>query len=195
MNTPYKIKVIVGSTREGRFGIKPAKWIAKLAGEMENAEVEILDLKDYPLPFFEEPTSPSYTEGNYNPQVEQWAKKVAEADGFIILAAEYNHGYTAVLKNSLDYVFREWNRKPVGFVGYGGVGGARAVEQLRQVVAELEMASTRNSVHIMFDAIIASMSDSSEIPESLNAYEGQAKTMLDQLMWWTKALKNARETE
>ncbi len=195
MSTPYKIKVIVGSTREGRFGPKPAKWIAKLASALENTEVEILDLKDYPLPYFEEATSPSWTEGNYNAQVEKWAKKVDEADGFIILAAEYNHGYTAVLKNALDYVFREWNRKPVGFVGYGGVGGARAVEQLRQVVAELEMVSTRNSVHIMFDAIIASMSDPSEIPESLNAYENQAQTMLGQLMWWTKALKNARDAE
>lgn len=193
MNTPYRIKVIVGSTREGRFGPKPAKWIANLASELENVEVEILDLKDYVLPYFEEPTSPSYTEGNYNPTVERWAKKVAEADAFIILAAEYNHGYTAVLKNSLDYVYREWNKKPVAFVGYGAVGGARAVEQLRQVVVELEMAPIRHAVHMTFDVIIASASDPKEIPDALGAYEPQAKKMLDELLWWTKTLKRGRE--
>src|SRR5579872_3399556 len=129
-----KIQVIIGSTRQGRFSEKPAQWIFEEAKKKTGLEVELLDLRDYPMPFFNEPMSPSRVEGKYpNEAVQKWAKKIAEADGYIIVSPEYNHGYPAVLKNAMDSIYKEWNNKSVGFVSYGSVGGGRAVEQLRLV--------------------------------------------------------------
>ncbi len=186
-----KIKVIVGSVREKRFAMQPAEWIASEAKKLSEFEVEILDLKDYPMPFFEEPVTPSYKTAPYtHPVVAEWTKKIAEADGFIIVTAEYNHGYTAVLKNALDYVYAEWHRKPVAFVGYGSVGGARAVEQLRQVAIELHMAPIRDAVHIV--EYWNMLDEQGKL--KTEALVKPATTMLEQLMWWTKALKLARRS-
>ena len=142
-----KIGIVVGSTREGRFADKPANWIRDLAQQRPELDVELVDLRDYPMPFFEDATSPAYGPSP-NKLVQAWQAKVASLDGYIFTAAEYNHGPTAVLKNALDYAFKEWNNKPAAFVGYGGVGGTRAVEQLRLHAVELEMAPIRNAVHI-----------------------------------------------
>ncbi len=148
-----KIQIIVGATRTGRHADKFAEWTLKLAEENKQkygVEFEVVDLKDYPLPFYDDPGSPAYGVIE-NPDVKKWAAKVGEASGYIIVTPEYNHGYPAVLKNSLDYVFPEWNNKPVGFVSYGGAsGGARAVEQLRQVVVELMMIPVRHGVHVNY---------------------------------------------
>jgi len=134
-----KVKVILGSTREGRFGEQPANWIVEEAKRLNDVEVELLDLRSYPMPFYDEPKSPSTTKGIFpNEVIANWAKKIDEGDAFIIVTPEYNHGYPAVLKNALDYIYYEWNKKPVGFVSYGGVGGARVVEQLREVTIELQ---------------------------------------------------------
>src|SRR5215470_1798808 len=131
---PLKIHIIIGSTRQKRFADKPATWIYEEAKKRQELDVELVDLRDYPLPFFDEPISPARMEGKYsNAIVTTWAQKVAEADGYIIVSPEYNHGYSAVLKNAFDHIYPEWNNKPIGFVAYGNVGGARAVEQLRQV--------------------------------------------------------------
>ena len=121
------------------------------------------------------------------------SKKIEKADGFIIVTPEYNHGYPAVLKNMLDYIYNEWNKKAIGFVSYGSVGGARSVEQLRQVAIELQMAPIRQSIHIptqLFFDIIMKKIDISNPFESLKP---QADSFFDQLIWWTNALKNARE--
>ena len=124
-----KIGIIVGSTRPGRFADHPAKWIEGVIGKRGDFDVEVLDLRDWPMPFFNEEASPAWGPSK-DPVAQQWQKKIDSLDGFIVIAAEYNRGPTAVLKNALDYAYQEWNKKPVAFVGYGGVGGARSVEQL-----------------------------------------------------------------
>ncbi|PIR57717.1 MAG: nadph-dependent fmn reductase, partial [Parcubacteria group bacterium CG10_big_fil_rev_8_21_14_0_10_38_31] len=147
-----KIKVIVGSTRQSRFSEKPAGWVLEELKKREGIEAELLDLRDFPMPFFDEAVSPAMKQGPYqNEVVKKWTGKIAEADGFIIVTPEYNHGYPAVLKNALDYVYAEWNRKAVGFVSYGSVSGARSVEQLRQVSIELQMAPIRSAIHLPAD--------------------------------------------
>jgi len=193
---PIKIKVIIGSTREGRFSERPAQWIADEAKKLEGVEVELLDLRDHPLPFFEEPASPSTIKEPYaNPVVQAWTKKIADGDAYIITTAEYNHGYPAVLKNALDYVYKEWNRKPVGFVSHGSVGGARAVEQLRQVAIELQMVPIRPSIHIPWDLRMAiAQAPMPVAPEVFAPLASTKDAFLDQLVWWARALKTARES-
>src|SRR5712692_4712419 len=142
-----RIGIVISTTREGRFGDKPATWIRDLAAARGDLAVEIVDLRDYPMRFFDEPASPLYAPPK-DEAARRWGQKVAALDGFIFVTAEYNRGAPAVLKNALDYAHKEFNRKPAAFVGYGGVGGARAVEQLRLVSIELQMAPTRSGVHI-----------------------------------------------
>jgi NAD(P)H-dependent FMN reductase len=160
MNTSVKIQVIIGSTRQNRFSEKPARYIFDELKKKEGVEAELIDLREWPLPFYDEPISPAMNKGNYfNELGKKWAAKVGEADGYIIVAPEYNHGYTAVLKNALDWVFAEWNKKPVGFVSYGNAGGARAIEQLRQVVIELQMLPIRSAIHIPAEVYLAVMNE------------------------------------
>jgi NAD(P)H-dependent FMN reductase len=187
-----KLAVIVGSVRPNRFADHPAQWIAEHARKRSDFDVEIVDLKDYPLPLFAEPTSPAYGPSQ-DATAQRWQKKVAEFDAYIFTVAEYNRGPTAVLKNALDYSYREWNNKPVGFVGYGGVGGARAVEQLRLTAVELEMAPVRHGVHIQTPVYLAVAKEGQNLAD-FDHLNQSAKVMLDQLAWWTRALKAARET-
>lgn len=187
-----KIKVILASVRNGRFGDKPAKWITELASQVEDFSVELLDLKDYSLPIFAEAISPSQITGDYGkPEVNKWAQKIAEADGFIFVTPEYNHGYPASLKNNLDYIYKEWNKKPLCVVAYGGTGGARATQQLREVSIELQMAPIRNSVHIMNPWNLVE-ADGSLKAGALDGYVKGAQNMLTQLSWWANVLKEAR---
>lgn len=158
MEKTIKIQVIIGSTREKRFGERPAQYVFDELKKETGVEVELIDLRDWPLPFFDEPASPYMAKGVWvNPLGKKWAEKVAEADAYIIVTPEYNHGYPAVLKNALDWVFYEWKHKPVGFVSYGVVSGVRAVEQLRQVVNELEMHPIRTSLLIPTDMFFSAM--------------------------------------
>ncbi len=189
---PLKIKIILGSVREGRFGDKPAKWITDIASKTEGVEVELLDLKDYMLPIFAEATSPAYVEGKYGTEaVNKWAEKIAEADAFIIVTPEYNHGYPASLKNNIDYLYKEWNKKPVAFVAYGSAGGARVVEQLKEIAVELQMAPIRNAVHINFPWNLVDEKNNLKAG-ALDSFVKGAEGMLAQLIWWAKALKDAR---
>ena len=182
------IKVIVGSTRANRFSEKPAQWIFEAARKREDLDVELLDLRDYPLPFFEEAMPPGMAKDGYtNPVVVKWRDKIRDADGFIICTPEYNHGYPAVLKNALDYVYFAWSRKAVAFVSWGGAGGTRCVEQLRSVAIELDMAPTRLAVHIPNPWMIR---DIAGIDTEANQLSAQ--NLLDHLTWWAGALKAAR---
>lgn len=199
---PLKIQVIIGTTRQNRFSEKPAHWIYEEAKKKEDIEVELVDLRDYPLPLFDEPVSPSMFEmmkHEYSNEIaKKWTKKVAEADGYIIVTGEYNHGYPAVLKNALDYVFKQWNKKAVGFVSYGNAGGARAVEQLRQVAIELQMVPIRNAIHIPAEVYMAVMNEkvlvNSELFKPLKeGYMDRVEAFLNDLIWTTRALKKARE--
>ncbi|HEX5109009.1 MAG TPA: NAD(P)H-dependent oxidoreductase, partial [Vicinamibacterales bacterium] len=185
-----KIKVIVASTRANRFSEKPASVIFEAAQKREELDVELIDLRDYPLPFFEEPAPPGLQgKDNYpKPAIMKWRAKVVDGDGFIICTPEYNHGYPAVLKNALDYVYYDWSRKPVAFVSWGGGGGTRGVEQLRLVTIELDMVPLRWAVHIPNPWFIK---DASELKTEANLQATSA--MLDHLTWWTRSLKNARQ--
>ncbi len=183
-----KIKVIQASTRANRFSDKPTQWMMGLATQRTNLDVELLDLRDYPLPFFDEALPPGLAKDNYsNPVVVRWRDKIRESDGFIICTPEYNHGYPAVLKNALDFTYFSWARKPVSYVSWGGAGGTRGVEQLRLVAVELDMVPTRWAVHIPNPWFIKDISD---IDTDQN--KQAAAALLDHLTWWAEALKAAR---
>lgn len=186
-----KIAVIISTTREVRFGDKPAKWIAELAEARGDLDVEIVDLRDFPLPFFDEVASNAWVP-SVNEVAQRWQKKVAEFDGYIFVVAEYNRSISGVLKNALDYAYPEWAKKPAAYVGYGSVGGARAVEHLRLINVELQMAPVRAGVHIQGADFMAVWKEGKDIRE-LAYLQPNAQDMLEQLSWWTKALKAARE--
>jgi len=187
-----RIGLIIGSTRPNRFADTPARWLQEGASGRRDLELVTLDLRDQNLPFFSEPASPLATQGIYtSPAAEDWRRKIGQCDGFIATVAEYNHGPTAVLKNAFDSAFLEWNRKPIGFVGYGGVGGARAIEQVRGITIELQMAPIKHEVNIGLEPFIGVLMHG----KSLNDYEflNQSRAaLLDNLVWWSRALKSAR---
>jgi NAD(P)H-dependent FMN reductase len=186
-----RIGIVIGSTRPSRFGEKPAAWIHGIAQKRTELDSELIDLRDYPLPLFNEPVSPAWGPIK-NEVAKHWAGKLAGLDGFILVTPEYNHGTSAVLKNALDYAYKEYVRKPVAFVGYGGVGGARAVEHLRLVAVELQMAPVRNAVHIAGSDFLGLWQQGKSFDEFPHLAQAAA-AMLDELAWWTKALKTARE--
>ncbi|MBI4067619.1 NAD(P)H-dependent oxidoreductase [Candidatus Gottesmanbacteria bacterium] len=187
-----KIAVILGSTRKVRRGARVAKWLMRELAKFEGIKFELLDLLDYPLPFYDEPNSPDSLENGYSIEVAtKWAAKIGEADGYILIVSEYNHGPTAVLKNALDYVYNEWNKKPVTFVSYatGTAGGTRAVEQLRQITVELQMAPMNRAVHVR--NVLDTIDTDGKLLQG--NYVEQLEKAMKQLLWWTEALKSARE--
>lgn len=185
------IKIILGSTRPGRFSEKPGNWILGEASRRDDIASELLDLRDYQMPFFNEQETPSYKTKPYTHEaVVRWTEKIAEADGFIVIAPEYNHGYPAVLKNAFDYAYQEWNGKPIAFISYGSAMGGRSVEQLRLVAVELQMAPIRNAIHMPWDTVEAA---TKEGLSAFKQYEQRASGLMDQLVWWGRALKDARQ--
>ena len=187
-----KIAVILGSIRKIRRGGRVIKWLMPRLKKYKDIEVELLDLLDYPLPFYNESNSPEGLEGKYTNQLgKKWSKKIGEFDAFIIVTPEYNHGTSAVLKNALDWAYYEWNRKPVTFISYSpnAAGGIRAVEQLRLNSIELQMAPIGNAIHINYVL--------DTLDENGNLLKGHFNERLEDLMtdlrWWTEALKRARE--
>lgn len=186
-----KIAVIVGSTRPNRVGRKIGDWTIEHLPSNPDVMYELIDLKEENLPFLNEPQSPSM--GNYvQESTKNWAKKVAQYDGYILVTSEYNHGYAAPLKNALDTLWAEWGKKPVTFVGYGSLGGVRAIEQLGQVVSQLGMVpltSTSTTVRIL--DVWAALDEKDHVkPENLR---GSLEKLADDLLWWAKTLKTPRE--
>jgi NAD(P)H-dependent FMN reductase len=188
-----KIQIILGSTRPKRFGEKPARWLLHHLAARDDIDAELVDLRDHPLPLFDRELSPAYT-GRDHPSAEaaRFAAKIDEADGFVFVGPEYNHGPSAVLKNALDHTFVEWHRKPVAFVSYGNVGGARAIEQLRLIVVELEMAPLRHAVHILPDVMLPAMNADADDRSVFAPLENKLTALTDDLVWWTRALATAR---
>jgi len=187
------ISVIVGSTREGRFSERPAKWIFQHLKKREGLDARLLDLRDFPMPFFDQPLTPAMP-GRPDFQhevVQKWTAAIARSDGFVIVTPEYNYGTSAVLKNALDWVYPEWHRKAVGFVSYGSAMGARAVQQLRETAIELQLAPIRSAVHIPV-AILWAHYQGGDVEGGLAELEVPAKALIDDLLWWTAALKRAR---
>jgi NAD(P)H-dependent FMN reductase len=185
-----RIQVIVGSVREGRRAKPVADWVCAQAATRPDCSLELVDLKHWNLPLMTL-AKPPIMGGYEDPLQQRWAQKVAEGDGYLFVAPEYNHGYSPALKNALDYLYGEWVRKPASFVTYGGLAGARGVEQLRLVLIELRMAPLRDALHI------------TDIGRKLNdgVFDGDANdvsqlnAMLDDLLWWGRALNAARRNE
>ena len=185
-----KIGVIIGTTRERRFGDKPARWILDAASRRADLNVEMVDLRDHPLPLFDEAAGPAMAPPE-NEVALRWGEKVAEFDGYVFVTAEYNHGIPGALKNALDHAYPEFNRKPAAFVGYGGVGGARAVEQLRLVCVELQMAPIRSAVHIGMEPLLGVLQGGKELAD-FGFLNESAEETIDDLTWWTRTLKAGR---
>lgn len=182
-----RLAVIIGSTREGRNGPRVANWFADIARAHGTFEVDVIDLTEYGLPARMGQGHPK--QGNYPAELQPFAARIAAADALVLVTPEYNHGYPASLKAGLDALFAEWLAKPVSFVSYGGAsGGMRAVEQLRQVVAELHMVDIRETISIPF--IFNAMNEDGTMKDS--NYVTVANAVLGQLSWWASALKNAR---
>ena len=187
------ISIIVGSTREGRFSEKPAKWIFQHLAKRDGVDARLLDLRDFPLPFFDQPATPAMP-GRApfkNEVVQRWTAAIARSDGFIFVTPEYNYGTSAVLKNAIDWVYPEWHRKAVGFVSYGSAMGVRSVQQLRESAIELQLAPIRSSVHIPVATLWAHYTGG-DVDAGLAELEASAAALFDDLLWWTAALKTAR---
>ena len=187
------IAVVISSTRPDRFADKPAAWVTQRLEREPDVAVDVIDLRDHLLPPFEG-AAPARLAGDYaNPEATRLGQRIDRADGFIVLTAEYNHGYTGMLKNAMDHTFIEWNRKPMSFVGWGNVGGARAIEQLRLVSVEFEIAPLRHAVHILPDVLIAiRQSSTPSDPAHFESLDARLDLLVADLLWWTDALKAAR---
>lgn len=187
-----KFALIIGSTRPNRFSEKTAAWIVEGARNRTDFSLDVLDLRDYPLPFYNEPAPAPYTGGAYSePAAEAWRLKIGEYDGYIATVAEYNHGPTAVLKNAIDSAYYEWGRKPIGFVSHGGAGGVRAVEQLRLNAVELHMAPVRSEVNIGREPYLRILREGASM-DDFDYIVGARTALFDDLVWWGQALKTAR---
>jgi NAD(P)H-dependent FMN reductase len=188
-----KIAVIIGSTRPTRFADKPAQWILKQAQARADIEVELVDLRDHPLPFFDEIASNMWMPSQ-NPEALKWQETVGRFDGYIFVVAEYNHSITGVLKNALDQAYKEWIRKPFTAIGYGGTGASRAVEHLRSIGVELQMVSTHAAVHIGGGDFMAvhPMFGNKPIEDIEANLLPSAKVALDELVWWAEATMAAK---
>jgi NAD(P)H-dependent FMN reductase len=190
MSEKLKIQVVVGSVREGRISLPVAQWVRASAGEQGALDTELVDLADWPLPMFALATPPAM--GGYKDPLQQcWAAKIGEADGYILVSPEYNHGTSAVLKNALDYLYAEWNRKPVAFVSYGNTGGARAIEQLRAIAVELRMVPIGEAVHLF--GVAEKLRDGRFEADAKD--KKQLAQLFDGLTWWGKALQTARRAD
>jgi NAD(P)H-dependent FMN reductase len=183
-----RIGIILGSTRPNRNGEQVAKWVYGIASARTDAEFELVDLLDYPLPHLDEPLPPSM--GQYqNEHTRRWAEKIASFDGFVFVTPEYNHSTSGVLKNAIDYLYAEWHNKAAGFVSYGGVGGARAAEHLRLIAGELQMADVRQQVAL---SMLTEFENFSVLrPGEYN--RASLDTLLDQVIAWSKALAPLRQ--
>ncbi|MGS2648396.1 NAD(P)H-dependent oxidoreductase [Streptosporangium sp. LJ11] len=182
-----KIAIIIGSTRPGRVGEAVARWVLDIAGRRGDAEFELVDIADFKLPHLDEELPPAA--GRYSrPHTLAWAEKIASFDGFVFVTPEYNHSTSGALKNAIDFLFAEWNDKAAGFVSYGSVGGARAVEHLRLVMAELKVATVRAQVALSL------MTDFKNYTEFAPAeyHVASVDAMLDQVVSWSNALATVR---
>jgi NAD(P)H-dependent FMN reductase len=182
-----KVGIIIGSTRPGRKADTVARWVFEIARKRTGVEFEVVDVRDFNLPLLDEPVPPSM--GQYSqPHTKAWAAKIASFDAFVFVTPEYNHGTSGALKNAIDYLFAEWNNKAAGFVGYGSAGGARAVEQLRLVMGEIQIADVRSQVMLSLFTDFENFTTFKPNPR----HEAAVNAMLDQVIAWGGALKPLR---
>jgi NAD(P)H-dependent FMN reductase len=181
------VAIIVGSTRPGRKALAVAEWLYGLAKQRQDARFEIVDIAEFDLPLLDEPIPPS--QGKYGKEhTRRWAAKIASFDAFIFVTPEYNHGTSGALKNAIDFLYAEWNNKAAGFVGYGSVGGTRAVENLRLVMGELQVADVRAQVAL---SLFTDFENFTAFKPAAH-HEGSVKALLDQVIAWGGAMKTLR---
>jgi NAD(P)H-dependent FMN reductase len=183
-----KVGIIIGSTRPGRVGESVARWVFDIARKRSDAEFELVDIKEFNLPLLDEPVPPSM--GQYSKEhTKRWAAKINPFDAFVFVTPEYNHSTSGALKNAIDFLFAEWNNKAAGFVGYGSAGGARAIEHLRLIMGEIQIADVRNQV--MFS--LFNDFENYTVFKPHPRHEKSVQAMLDQVISWGAALKTVRE--
>ena len=183
------IKILTGSVRPGRFNLQPARWVYEIAKKRADIAVDLLDLQTMNLPFLDERNSPSQHKYE-NSHTKRWAATIGEADGFVFVTPEYNHSISPVLKNAVDYLYAEWNYKPLAFVSYGSVaGGSRAVEHWRGIAAELKMFDLREQV--MLPNYWERLNETGEYQWSAGETKS-AEQMLDTLVFWAGVMQEAR---
>ncbi|MEV6374642.1 NADPH-dependent FMN reductase [Micromonospora musae] len=182
-----RIGIIIGSTRPGRVGEPVARWVHEIATQRTDVEFELVDLLDYKLPHLDEIYPPAMDQYQ-QPHTLEWANKIASFDGFVIVTPEYNHSTSGALKNAIDFLYKEWNNKAVGFVSYGSVGGARAVEHLRLIAAELQLADVRSQVALSLFTDFENFS----VFKPNDFQRDALNTTLDQVVAWSKALAPLR---
>ncbi len=183
-----RLGIIIGSTRPGRKGEPVARWVYDIARQRNDINVELVDIQSFALPLLDEPVPPSM--GQYSKDhTKAWAEKINSFDAFVFVTPEYNHSTSGALKNALDYLYKEWNNKAAGFVGYGSAGGARAVEHLRLIMAELQVADVRNQVML---SLYTDFENFSTFKPAAH-HESSINNMIDQVIAWGGALKTLRE--
>ncbi len=186
---PIKLAIITGSTRPGRNGEAVALWTYEIARQRNDVDVELVDIQDFDLPLLDEPVPPSM--GQYSkPHTKVWAAKIESFDAYVFVTPEYNHGTSGALKNAIDYLYREWNNKAAGFVGYGSAGGVRAVEQLRLVMGELQVADVRAQVMLSLSADFENF----RTFKPAQRHEAVVNDMIDQVVAWGGALRTLRNS-
>jgi len=182
-----RIAIIIGSTRPGRKADAVARWVYGIAQNRSDAEFELVDIQDFHLPLLDEPVPPSL--GQYSqPHTRTWAAKIASFDAYVFVTPEYNHGIPGALKNAIDFLYAEWNNKAAGFVSYGSAGGVRAVEQLRLVMGELQVADVRAQVMLSLYTDFENFAAF----KPAGYHEKSLHALLDQLVAWGGALKTLR---
>ena len=181
------VGIIVGSTRPGRKADAVARWVHEIAKKRSDASFEVVDIADFKLPLLDEPMPPAM--GQYaNPHTKAWAAKIGSFDAFVFVTPEYNHSTSGALKNAIDFLFKEWNDKAAGFVGYGAAGGTRAVEHLRLVMGEVKVADVRAQVALSLFSDFENYVTFKPAPHQ----ERTVTAMLDDLVAWGGALKTMR---
>ncbi|MGA1977457.1 MAG: NAD(P)H-dependent oxidoreductase [Bacteroidales bacterium] len=183
-----KIAVIIGSTKPGRNGEAVSRWVYEIAGKRSDAEFELVDIKDYKLPLLDEPV-PASMQQYMQPHTRAWSEKIKSFDAYIFVTPEYNHATSGALKNAIDYLYTEWNNKAAGFVSYGSMGGVRAVENLRLIMGELQVADVRAQVTFSLFTDFENFSVFKPAPQKV----ADVNTMLNQLVAWAGALKILRK--
>lgn len=189
-----RIALVIGTTRATRFADIPANWLMGQLKDHPELEVELVDLRDFKLPLFDEPASNLWMPSS-DPAAVAWQKKIGEFDGYIFTVAEYNRSISGALKNAMDQAYKEWNHKPMSAIAYGGTGAARALEHLRNIAVELQMVPTRNAVHIAggdFFAVHPGMGGSGDMSGIEGNLKASVQAMAEDLVWWGKATKAAR---
>ncbi len=195
-----EVAVIIGAVREGRKTPRQAKWVMKALAAMEDVEAELVDLRDYPMPIFDEPASPRYNpRRKIDPIAQKWLDKLAEFEAYVFVTPEYNHSIPGVLKNALDYVDWQLNRKPAAVVSHGSAGGARAEVALKEILSESRMVLMPTVSGVAMAGMSEKIDEDGNLAasEKANPYGPQValETLLDELQWYSEALDTARERE